>query len=64
MTPDEIEELFHNIPEDEEARVQVLEQIYGTAKELQESNSPGLEALAEKVGNGSREGKPPALSEL
>lgn len=56
MTPDEIEELFHNIPEDEESKIQMLKQIRGTVKKLQETNSPELEALVEKIGDGSRQG--------
>ncbi|KAI1760013.1 ARM repeat-containing protein [Hypoxylon sp. FL1150] len=55
MTSDEIEGLFHTLPEDDDARVHILEQIRSTAEELQEANDLGLEALAEKIGNGSRD---------
>ncbi|KAI1373181.1 ARM repeat-containing protein [Hypoxylon crocopeplum] len=52
MTLDEIEGLLQNAPEDEESRTETLRQILGAA---QESDSPELESLAEKVGNASRE---------
>ncbi|KAI0376066.1 ARM repeat-containing protein [Hypomontagnella monticulosa] len=55
MTPDEIQNLFDNIPGDEESRVQALNDVLTTAQTLQEANSPDLKTLAEKVGNGSRE---------
>ena len=57
MTPDEIQNLFDNIPGDEESRVQALNDVLTTAQTLQETNSPDLKTLAEKVGNGSREGE-------
>lgn len=57
MTPDEIQDLFNNIPQDEESRVQALEELLSTARGLQETKSPELQVLAEQVGNGSREGE-------
>ncbi|KAI0844232.1 armadillo-type protein [Daldinia vernicosa] len=55
MTPDEIQDLFNNIPQDEESRVQALEELLSTARRLQETKSPELQVLAEQIGNGSRE---------
>ncbi|KAI1775977.1 ARM repeat-containing protein [Hypoxylon cercidicola] len=57
MTPDKVEELFRNIPEDEESKIDILKQIYGAVKELQVTNSTELEAFVEKIGNGSRQGQ-------
>ncbi|XXG95347.1 hypothetical protein Hte_001608 [Hypoxylon texense] len=57
MTPDEIDELFHNIPEDEETKIHILKQVRRTVEGLRETNSPELGALAEKIGNGSRQGQ-------
>ncbi|KAI1468977.1 armadillo-type protein [Daldinia caldariorum] len=57
MTPNEVQNLFENIPEDEESRVQALKQLLSTAEKLQETKSSELQTLAEQVGNGSREEK-------
>ncbi|KAI0836532.1 ARM repeat-containing protein [Hypoxylon sp. FL0890] len=55
MTPDEIQDLFKNTPENEDSAVQALNHVLGVAQKLRETRSPELEALAEKVGIGSRE---------
>ncbi|KAI0173040.1 ARM repeat-containing protein [Hypoxylon sp. FL1284] len=56
MTPDEIEELLINAPDEEESRIRILQDIRTTAEGLQAVDSPELGALTEKVGNGSRQG--------
>ncbi|OTB00493.1 hypothetical protein M426DRAFT_324268 [Hypoxylon sp. CI-4A] len=53
MTPDQVRDVFENVPEGEE--VKALEQVLETAKQLQSENSPQFENLTEAVGNGSRE---------
>lgn len=57
MTPNEIQDLFDNIPGDEESRVKVAKDVLDTAQKLYEAKSPDLKALAETIGNGSREGE-------
>ncbi|OTA56597.1 ARM repeat-containing protein [Hypoxylon sp. EC38] len=55
MTPDDIQDLFKNTPDNEESRIQVLKQVLCLAEKLRETKSPELETLAEKVGIQSRE---------
>ncbi|KAI0139164.1 ARM repeat-containing protein [Hypoxylon sp. NC0597] len=55
MTPDDIQDLFKNTPDDEESKTQALKQILCLAEKLREIKSPELEVLAEKVGIQSRE---------
>ncbi|OTB10622.1 hypothetical protein K445DRAFT_69934 [Daldinia sp. EC12] len=52
MTPNEVQDLFKNVPEDEESRVQALKQLLSTVEKLQETKSSELQTLAEQVGNG------------
>lgn len=57
MTPDEIETLFSNVPDSEESRVEALQQVLDVVQKLHETKSQDLVTLAEKVGNGSRQGE-------
>ncbi|KAI5856677.1 ARM repeat-containing protein [Durotheca rogersii] len=55
MTPDEVEALFQSVPGDDGRRTEALEPVARTARELREAQSPELDLLAEKIGNGSRQ---------
>ncbi|KAI1388055.1 ARM repeat-containing protein [Hypoxylon trugodes] len=57
MTPDKIQDVFDNIPQNEESRVEILKEVLDLAQKLQEAKSPELKAFVEKVGNASREGR-------
>ncbi|KAI1452997.1 ARM repeat-containing protein [Annulohypoxylon moriforme] len=55
MTPDQIQVLFKDIPEDEELGIQALKPVFDDAQKLKEAKSPELQILAEKIAIGSRE---------
>ncbi|KAI1104991.1 ARM repeat-containing protein [Jackrogersella minutella] len=55
MTPDQIQVLFKDVPEDEELRVQSLKPVLDTAQKLKVASPKELQALAEQVAIGSRE---------
>ncbi|XDG06389.1 hypothetical protein ABKA04_006004 [Annulohypoxylon sp. FPYF3050] len=55
MTPDQIQVLFRDAPEDEDSGLQALKPILDDAQRLMEAKSPELQTLAEKVAIGSRE---------
>ncbi|KAI0888507.1 ARM repeat-containing protein [Annulohypoxylon maeteangense] len=55
MTPDQIQVLFKDIPENEELGTQTLQQIFDVAQELKEAGSPDLQILAASIAIGSRE---------
>lgn len=57
MTPDQIQALFRDAPEDEDSGIQALKPVLDDAQQLQEAKSSELRTLAEKVAIGSREGK-------
>ncbi|KAI0894529.1 ARM repeat-containing protein [Annulohypoxylon nitens] len=55
MTPDQIQVLFRDAPEDEDSGIQALKPVLDDARQLKEAKSPELQILAEKVAIGSRE---------
>ncbi|KAI1208650.1 ARM repeat-containing protein [Annulohypoxylon truncatum] len=55
MTPDQIQVLFQDIPDDEESRVQKLEQVFEDAQALQHEKPLVFQSLAEEIAIGSRE---------
>ncbi|KAI1089706.1 ARM repeat-containing protein [Rostrohypoxylon terebratum] len=55
MTPDQIQVLFRDAPEDEDSGTQALKAVLDEAQQLKEEKSPELRTLAEKLAIGSRE---------